>query len=181
MAVMCACLLFISGGCTPHQETTAFSSLPATSSVIKEIPNTMALTNRFSLLGIGRIEGYPIGKTRTVIATGGDIFPPENLEQDVSVFYAGENIIIYGRTIMGTSIRAVCYDVATGHYTKIDYWGPSSFGGTTLTAPPGEIVLGQRPAEFILPTYLELEPGQYEMKIYTEGILVAVFPFGFVE
>jgi hypothetical protein len=141
----------------------------------------MALTTRFYLLGIGRIEGYPIGKTRTVIAADGDIFPPDNLEQDVSLFHTGENIIIYGQTVMGTSVRAVCYDVATGHYTKIDYWGPSSFGGTTLTAPPGEIVLGQRPAEFILPTYLKLSPGQYEMKIYTGSTLVAVFPFEVVE
>ena len=184
MVIMSACLLAVGtlGGCAQTQESTASTTFPPPPSFyMQEAPNPTVLQAHFSLLGIGRIQGYPIGKTKTVISTGGAVFPPSNLEQNVSVFHAGENILIYGHASKASSIIAVCSQVGAAGYTKITYWGSEPFGGDSPTPPPGAIVVGYTPPDFVLPTYLKLTPGQYEMKVFTGDSLVAVFPFEVVE
>jgi len=168
-------------GCAKTQSSTAPTTFPLLPGyIMQEVPNPSVLEEHFSLLGIGRIQGYPIGKTKTAISIGGDVFPPANLEQNVSVFHAGENILIYGHAI-GSSIFAACFQGGTANYTTVDYWGPEPFGGKAPTTHPGVIVVGYTPPDFILPTYLKLTPGQYNMKVFTGDNLVAVFPFEVVE
>jgi len=183
MVMLSACLLAVStfGGCAKIQESTAPTTFPLLPGyIMQEVPNPSVLEEHFSLLGIGRIQGYPIGKTKTAISIGDDVFPPANLEQNVSVFHAGENILIYGHAI-GSSIFAECFQVGTENYTTINYWGPEPFGGKAPTLQPGVIWVGYTPPDFILPTYLKLTPGQYRMKVFTGDNLVAVFPFEVTE
>ncbi len=169
-------------GCAKTQSSTAPTAFPSPPGwILQEVPNSSVLEAHFSFLGIGRIDGFPIGKTKTVISTGGDTFPPANLEQDVSVFHVGENIIIYGHASEGSSVIAVCFPIGSINYDKIDYWGPEPFGGKSPTPQPGVIWVGYTPPDFILPTYLKLTPGQYRMKVFTGDNLVAVFPFEVVE
>ena len=184
MVALGACLLAAGtiGGCAQTQESTA----PATSPVAfnffaQEEPNTLPLNTHFSLLGIARIAGLTNYPPRTTIPTDGKAFPPENLERDVTVFHAGENIVIYGHVIAGTSLVAACFKAGESGYTKIDYWGPEGFSNAYLTHKPGEILVGYNPPDFILPTYLKLTPWQYRMKIFTGDTLVAVFSFEVIE
>lgn len=128
-------------------------------------------------MGIGRITGLTNDPPRTVITTQGQTFPPENLEPNVKTFHVGENIIIYGHIISTTSITAVCFKDGEAGYTKIDYWGPAPFSDKYITAEPGAIIVGYNPPDFILPTYLMLEQGQYRIKIFAGETLVAIFPF----
>ena len=184
LAILSACLLAAGtiGGCAKTEKLPISTTPPAPPGIImQEIPNPLLLKAHFSLLGIGRIQGYPIGKTKTAISTGGDVFPPANLEKNVSIFHAGDNIIIYGQAAMSSSVTAFCFEAGTETYTKVDYWGPEPFGGNVPTLQPGAIFVGYTPPDFILPTYLKLNPGQYEMKVFSGDNLVAVFPFEVAE
>jgi hypothetical protein len=184
MVILSASLLAIGilGGCSKTMPPTSSTTLPAVFNFfMQEEPNPLFLTAHFSLLGIGRIEGYPIGNTRTVISTEGKDFPPENLERDVAVFRVGENIIIYGHIIAGTPITAACFKDGESGYTRIDYWGPETFSNEYLPPSQDAIIVGYNPPDFILPTYLKLTVGQYRMKIFAGETLVAVFPFEVAE
>ncbi len=179
IVILSLCLLtFGISGCAATQGTTSYSNLPPVPAyILQEAPNTSVLSAHFSLLGIGRITGLTNDPPRTVIRTQRETFPPENLEQDVTAFHAGENIIIYGHVIYTASVTAVCFKDGEAGYTKIDYWGPAPFSDKYMTAEPGAIIVDYNPPDFILPTYLKLDAGQYRIKIFAGETLVAIFPF----
>jgi hypothetical protein len=144
-------------------------------------PDSAFLNSHFSLLGIGRVDFLSDNPPRTTILAAGQPFPPPNLEQNVTVFYIDENVVIYGHVISATPITAICFKSGESGYTRIDYWGPEPFSSQYLTPSTGAIIVGYSPPDFILPTYLGLAPGQYNMKIFAGQTLVAIFPFEVVQ
>ena len=180
-AIVTTSLLVATSGC----EAPATSATPSASTFFtedfsfytQENPNQLFLDSHFSLLGIGRIKGLTIEPPKTIISTEGEAFLPAELERDVRVFLAGENIVIYGHVISATSITAACFKAEETGYTKIEYWGPEPFSDKYMTAEAGAILAGYTPPDFILPVYLNLTPGNYRLKIFSGETLVAVFPF----
>lgn len=144
-------------------------------------PDSAFLNSHFSLLGIGRVDFLPDNPPRTTILAAGKPFPPPDLEQNVTVFYIDENVVIYGHVISATPITAVCFTSGESGYTRIDYWGTEPFSSQYLIPSAGAVTSGYNPPDFILPTYLGLAPGVYSMKIFAGQTLVAIFPFEVVQ
>lgn len=128
--------------------TTVSSStiIPTPTSTLSEQPDMVTFAEYFADMGLGRIPA------------GGQM--PNDLEEDVTVFFTGDDICLYGTVILEVEMTAEFYNTGTGE--------------TIITgSPPGFLAMGG----FASSNIIDIASGKYEYKVYASGILVAVFPF----
>ena len=85
--------------------------------------------------------------------------PSEDLQKNVSVFTANDEICLYGKAILECQIRSTIYDIVTGKVVREGGLPTSMLGG------------------FATWDVVNLPAGKYEYKVYVNSILVGVFPF----
>lgn len=128
-------------------EITVKPSLSAApSATLSEQPDAATFQKYFSELGIGKMPAEVKN-------------PPLDLQPNVSVFTAGDQICLYGTIIQECQLRNAVYDVGAKKVIKE--------GG--LPKPMTGSFAGWEP--------VDLPVGKYEYKIYVDDILVGVFPF----
>jgi hypothetical protein len=129
----------------PAAIPTATSTAPPT---LSEQPDKATFAKYFSEMWIGRL---PPGATS-----------PADLERNVTVFAAGDNIYLSCSTLVPqVPMLAKYYNVATQQ---------SVTSNVGIPAQP-------KTGNFGSWAKLELSTGKYELKIYVDNVLVAVFPF----
>jgi len=129
----------------PAATPTATSTAPPT---LSEQPDKATFAKYFSEMWIGRL---PPGATS-----------PADLERNVTVFAAGDNIYLSCSTLVPqVPMLAKYYNVATKQ---------SVTSNVGIPAQP-------KTGNFGSWAKLELSTGKYELKIYVDNVLVAVFPF----
>jgi hypothetical protein len=132
------------------QTTTAAapSIAPSTTpiSALSEQPDMATFRKYFADMGLGK--------------TPADAKGPQDIQQNVATFIAGDYITLYGTVIQAVQISGRYFNVAT-------------MNSVNAPAPPMPLQLGG----FASSSSLYLSPGKYEYKVYVGDILVAVFPF----
>jgi len=129
---------------TPSEK--ASPTPPAATSTLSEEPDRATFQKYFSDLGIGKMPDEVKN-------------PPVDLQKNVSVFTAGDQICLYGTVILECQIRSAVYDVGAKKVVRE--------GG--LPQPVEGGFAGWEP--------VDLPVGKYEYKIYVGDALVGVFPF----
>lgn len=112
-----------------------------------EQPDEATYREYFTELGIGRLK------------EGEKL--PEGLEKNVKTFAQGESICAHGNLLKETTIQNSIYDVNTKEEVQ-------PRGGPQITMETGG---------FAGCNSLDLQPGNYEYKVYAGDTLVGVFPF----
>ncbi|MCX7911843.1 MAG: hypothetical protein N2506_02610 [Dehalococcoidales bacterium] len=127
----------------------ASSSSPASSAAAtgpSEQPDSAAFKRYFKELGLGRM---PAEVTN----------PPEQLERNVHIFAAGDQICLYGEIIRECRLRTAIYETSVDKLVR----------ESGLPQPMSGGFAGWEP--------VDLSPGEYEYRVYVGETLVAVFPF----
>lgn len=119
---------------------------PAVASTLSEQPDTATYQKYFSELGVGKMPAEVKN-------------PPMDLQKNVTVFTAGDQICLYGTLILESQIRSAIYDVGSKKVIKE--------GG--LPKPMTGGFAGWEP--------LNIPAGKYEYKVYVGDVLVGVFSF----
>jgi hypothetical protein len=119
---------------------------PVVTSTLSEQPDTATYQKYFSDLGVGKMPAEVKN-------------PPMDLQKNVSVFTAGDQICLYGTLILESQIRSAIYDVSAKKVIREGGLPKPMMGGFAGWEP------------------LDLPVGKYEYKIYVADILVGVFPF----
>jgi hypothetical protein len=122
------------------------SSAPAPSSTLSEQPDKVTFQKYFSELGIGKMPAEVKN-------------PPLDLQKNVNVFTAGDQICLYGTTIQECQIRTALYDVNAQKVINKGGLPKPMMGGFAGWEP------------------VNLSTGEYEYKVYVGDALVGVFPF----
>ena len=134
-----------------------FEVLAASSPTSSEQPDKATFEKYFSNnpapMGLGKIT------------TGGKL--PQELQQNVTVFAAGDQMVLYGNIIKECpQPRYAIYDVLAKKVIKE--------GGLSFPPPPTKSGFA---VGFVSVDTLEAPIGKYEYKVYVSDVLVAVFPF----
>mgnify|MGYP007084775882 CR=1 FL=1 len=119
---------------------------PVVTSTLSEQPDKANFQKYFSELGIGKMP--------EVVKD-----PPRDLQKNVSVFAARDQISLYGTVILECQIRTAFYDVNAKKVIRE--------GGLPQAVKGG--FAGWEP--------VDLPAGKYEYKVYVGDALVGVFPF----
>jgi len=119
---------------------------PAETSTLSEQPDAATFQKYFSELGIGKMPGEVKD-------------PPVDLQKNVSVFAAGDQICLYGTVILECQIRSAVYDVNAKKVVREGGLPQAIEGGFAGWEP------------------IDLPVGKYEYKVYAADVLVGVFPF----
>jgi hypothetical protein len=128
---------------TPTEQT---PQSPSVTPTLSEQPDRATYQKYFSELGIGKMPEEVKN-------------PPVDLQKNVSVFKAGEQICLYGTVILECQIRNAIYDVNARKVVKE--------GGLPQAVKGG--FAGWEP--------IDLPIGKYEYKVYVGDVLVGVYPF----
>ena len=129
-----------------------FEVLAASSPTSPEQTDQTTFRIYFKDMGLGRLTGG-----------GGS---PQDLQQNVTVFAAGDQIVLYGNIVK--ECPQPRYEIYYVQADKVVKGGGLSFP----TIKPGFDAAG-----FISVDTLDLPVGNYEYKVYVTDILVGVFPF----
>ncbi len=119
---------------------------PAATSTLSEQPDKVTYQKYFSELGIGKMPEEVKD-------------PPVNLQKNVSVFTAGDQICLYGTVILECMIRSAVYDVSAKKVVREGGLPQAIEGGFAGWEP------------------VDLPVGKYEYKVYAGDVLVGVYPF----
>jgi hypothetical protein len=119
---------------------------PAATSTLSEQPDSATFQKYFSDLGIGKMPEEVKD-------------PPVDLQKNVSVFTAGDQICLYGTVILECMIRSAVYDVSAKKVVREGGLPQAIEGGFAGWEP------------------VDLPVGKYEYKIYVGDVLVGVYPF----
>jgi len=131
---------------SPAPSTEPISPTSVPSVVLSEQPDRATFQKYFSELGIGKMPAEVKN-------------PPFDLQKNVNVFTAGDQLCLYGTIIQECQIRNAIYDVNAQKVVKT--------GG--LPKPMTGGFAGWEP--------VDLPAGKYECKVYVGDALVGVFPF----
>ena len=119
---------------------------PVVTSTLSEQPDSATFQKYFSELGIGKMPEEVKD-------------PPVNLQKNVSVFTAGDQICLYGTVILECMIRSAVYDVSAKRVVREGGLPQAIEGGFAGWEP------------------VDLPVGKYEYKVYAGDVLVGVYPF----
>jgi len=140
----------LSVGCSKGAQptTTNSSTTPLVSTTLSEQPDKVTFQKYFSELGLGKLPA--------------NAKSPADLQKNATIFASGENLVLYGSTIVPqVPISAKYYDVMTKQSI------------TSSVAPPAQ----PKATDFSSWESVSLSSGRYELKVYVGDVLVAVFPF----
>jgi hypothetical protein len=129
---------------TPSEKTSP--TPPAVTSTLSEQPDRATFQKYFSDLGIGKMPEEVKD-------------PPVDLQKNVSVFTAGDQICLYGTVILECQIRSAVYDVSAKKVVREGGLPQAIEGGFAGWEP------------------VDLPVGKYEYKVYVGDVLVGVYPF----
>jgi hypothetical protein len=123
------------------------SVLTTTAGTVPEQPDMATFHQYFAELGLGKMPAEVNN-------------PPDDLQKNVAVFTAGDQVCFYGNILQECQPDTALYDVKAEKVVN---------RGTLLPAPMSGGFANWEP--------LDLSVGEYEYKIYVADTLVAVFPF----